>query len=231
MDSAYIADLRRAVSRPRLDTYRPAGGSDLDMAVTYFWNIALCEALYPTLATLEVTLRNAVHNAMSAREGTEWWYYRTNLLEPKQLREFASARMNLYFQNKRQPTAGQVVAELNFGFWTTILSQPYHQELWTPQHGALMKAVFPHLPPIPNNRHYVHQHFNEARKLRNRVFHHEPVWHRPTLRQDHAGMIRAIGWISPTVRESVALIDHFPDTFLHGWGRINTGLQHHFGIS
>ncbi len=83
MVASYIAELRRTVSAPRLDKYRPSGGSDLDMVVTYFWNIALSEALYPGLAALEVSLRNGMYAAMTAREGTEWWCYQAGLLEPK----------------------------------------------------------------------------------------------------------------------------------------------------
>lgn len=207
------AELRRTVSTERLEKYRPPAGSDLEMMTNYFWNIALSQALYPGLAALEVALRNSIHNAMTAREQTEWWFYQAELLEPRQLGAFASARQWLYGQKKYRPTSGQIVAQLNFGFWTTILSKSYHDTLWAPDHTALVKTVFPHLPPMSNNRRFVHQRYNQLRLLRNRVFHYERIWDRPQLDAEHRDMIEAIGWISPTIRDGIEVIDQFHDVF------------------
>lgn len=229
MIQAYVAALEQGISNPRLSKYRPPGGSDLEMAVNYLWNIALSEALFPGLAALEVTLRSSIHHALTAREGTDMWF--RTLLEPGQLSVYAQSHLKLYNRLKRtEPTSGQVVAELTFGFWTTLLSQPYHQTLWVPDKTALVKAVFPHLPPTPSNRHFVHQRYNDLRILRNRVMHHEPIWHRPRLYQEWEEMIEAIGWISPTTRDSILLLDHFTDTYRNGRLRIETELQARFGI-
>lgn len=174
MVQAYIADLERGISPPRLSKYRPQNGSDLEMAVNYFWNIELSEALYPGLAALEVTFRSSVREALTRREGTDMWF--RSLLEPGQLREYANAYLRLLKGLKgKHPTSGQIVAQLTFGFWTTLLSQPYNQSLWAPQRSALFRAVFPHFPPVPNNRHFGHQRYNDLRLLRNRVMHHEPI--------------------------------------------------------
>lgn len=229
MVAAYIRDLERAVSNPRLSRYRPPNGSDLEMAVNYFWNIELSEALYPSLAALEVTLRSGIHEALTSREGTDMWF--RGLLEPGQLKMYATAYLALLNRLKgRHPTSGQIVAELTFGFWTTLLSQPYHQNLWVQQRAALIRAVFPHLPPVPNNRHFIHLRYNNLRILRNRVMHHEPIWSRHNLLQEWQHTIEAIGWISPVTRESVLLIDHFDDTFLNGQSRIETALRQRFTI-
>lgn len=213
MASNPVAELGRTVSTERMEKYRPPSGTDLDMMTNYFWNIALLQAFYPSLAALEVALRNSIHDAMTAREQTEWWFYQAELLEPRQLGAFASARQRLYDQKKYRPTSGQIVAQLNFGFWTTILSKSYHNTLWAPNHTALIKTVFPHLPPIPNNRHFVHQRCNQLRLLRNRVFHYERIWDRPRLVAEHRDMIEAIGWISPTIRDGIEVIDQFRDVF------------------
>lgn len=229
MVQAYVVDLERAVSRARLSKYRPRNGTDFDMAVNYFWNIELSEALYPGLAALEVTLRSSVHEALTTREGTDMWF-RTQL-EPGQLRTYADAYLKLLKDLKGQhPTSGQVVAQLTFGFWTTLLSQPYNQSLWAPHKIALLKAVFPNLPPVPNNRHFIHQRYNNLRLLRNRVMHHEPILFRPDLYQEWEGMIDAIGWISPTTRDSVLAIDHFDDTFHSGKARIEAALRQRFNL-
>ena len=71
MIQAYIAELEQGVSTPRLASYRPQGGSDLDMTIHYLWNVVLSEALFPSFAALEVTLRNSIHHALTAREGSD----------------------------------------------------------------------------------------------------------------------------------------------------------------
>lgn len=230
-----VADLQAAVSRPRLDRYRPAGGSDRDMVVAYFWNVVLSEALYPGLAALEVTLRSRIHAELTAREGTEWWF--RQLLEPSQLRDYAGAHARLYDKHKAALTAGHVVAELNFGFWTTLLSQPYNQALWAPNHAALLRAVFPHLPPTPNARHFVHGRYNGLRLLRNRAMHYEPIWLGVRLQQRglvplptlHAEIVEAIGWVSPTVQAGVAATDRFP-TVWSGRAAFEANLRAQLGI-
>lgn len=237
MVAAYVTDLRRAVSAPRLDGYRPPGGSDLDMAVTYFWNITLCEALYPSLALLEISLRNAIHDALTIAHKTDLWFYESGLLEPQQLREFANARSSLYKVHGNQPTAGRIVAELNFGFWVTLLSRNYNGVLWNPNHAALLRAVFPHLTGPLFRRDRIHQRYNDLRLLRNRVFHHEPVWRTPlrsrpniNLAELHTEMMAAIAWIDPTLRNSAAALDRFSDVNLNGRSTIETSIKRQIGI-
>ncbi len=40
----------------------------------YAWNMALSESLYPTFQTLEITLRNSIHNAAHQYFKREGWY-------------------------------------------------------------------------------------------------------------------------------------------------------------
>ncbi|MGH2559874.1 MAG: hypothetical protein ACRDJH_12480 [Thermomicrobiales bacterium] len=236
----FVADLQRTVSTPRLDAYRLPNGTDWDMALNYFWNVALSEALYPGLCMLEVTLRNAIHRDLSRREGTELWF--RGLLEPRQLRDFAGTSVSLHDKLKRQPTPGQIVAELNFGFWTTLLSQPYNQSLWTPNKSALLRAVFSRPPRVPNNRHYIHGRYNDLRLLRNRVMHHEPIWNGLTYKQTgqsdrhvdiydlHNQILEAIGWVSDTARRSVQQIDTFDTVYQQGRAQIEADLKAEFNI-
>jgi len=229
MDPSLYAEIERGVSAPRLARYRPHDGSHFDAVTNYFWNIELSESLYPGLAALEVTLRNSIHNALTAREGTDMWF--RMLLEPGQLKGYAETHYTLFNRlRQKHPTSGQIVAELTFGFWTTIMSQPYHQTLWAPRKSALIKTVFPHLPKIPNNRHFIHQRYNDLRMLRNRVMHHEPIWYRQNLYQEWEGIIEAIGWISPVTRDGTLLIDHFDDTFRNGKARIEADLRQRFDL-
>jgi hypothetical protein len=50
---------------------------------------------------------------------------------------------------------------------------------------------------------------NRMRHLRNRVFHHEPVWHWSNLAQQHALALDLIGWFSPELRATIEPGDRF----------------------
>lgn len=201
-----VDDLEQTLSRERLASYRPAGGSDLDMVVNYFWNIDLAESLVPCLHASELALRNSIATVLTADRGTDLWFYEPGLLEPGQLQQFAQALVALS-RKKVPPTGGRMVAQLTYGFWVTLLSRPYEQPLWSPNGYALFQAAFPHAGP--NLRKDVFDRFNGIRELRNRVFHYEAIWNRPNLAGEHAGIREAIGWISPSLADMIAVVDTF----------------------
>ncbi|WP_177420368.1 Abi family protein [endosymbiont of Lamellibrachia barhami] len=68
---------------------------------------------------------------------------------------------------------GRIIAELNFGFWSSMLDKCYEQVLW-PQ---LIKTAFPYMPRKIRTRKVLSQQFHKIRQLRNRIFHHEPIWY------------------------------------------------------
>lgn len=221
---------REAVSPARFERYRPPNGTDIDAAITYQWNLALSEALYPSLAAVEVTLRSAIHRELTAQQGTEWWF--NLLLQPGQLRDFGMAYTHVQPRKKAMLTAGHIVAELKFSFWVTLLSQPYNQTLWAPDKARLLRAVFPGLPATPNARDVLEKRYNGIRLLRNRVMHYEPIWlgmrlpNRPSVNIEtfHDEIVEAIGWVSPVVRDSVEGMDRF-DEVLRGRARVEAAFR------
>ena len=184
----------------------------------YNWNKALSSAMQPLMHCLEVTLRNALDQAIrhlpplnparpwrndqywifdlpryrgdlsfkkpADRYQTDWrgnlqdgsqgrpLKYNKTLREEKQIREI---REKLRKENK-QATPERVIAGLNFGFWTNLLSADYEEPrtqrlLWP----ALLPVAF---PGAPNGikRHHIADKFNRIRDLRNRLAHHEAIW-------------------------------------------------------
>lgn len=55
-------------------------------------------------------------------------------------------------------------------------------------------------------------------------------YNRQHLYQEWEKMIEAIGWISPTTRDSVLAIDHFDDTYHNGKARIDAALRLRFHL-
>ena len=213
MVAQFVTDLHLPLSQVRLETYRPQDGSDLEMVTNYFWNIDLAEAMMPSLHAVELALRNSIHTAFSTHYGTEMWFYERDLLEPGQLGQFAQALGKV--AKRPHPRAGRLVAELTFGFWVTLLSAPYEHRICPDATGLSRKQVA--------------DRFNAIRILRNRVFHYEAIWNRPDLSHDHTTILEAIRWISPTLHDSILVVDDFPTAF-QGQAQVETRLKQHLGI-
>jgi len=59
--------------------------------------------------------------------------------------------------------------------------------------------------------------FTEIRILRNRVFHHEPIWNKDKLGQQYEDLVEALGWLNPDLRDTNQLVcDRFPAIYQQG---------------
>jgi len=210
MVTALIDALSYPVSSTRLESYRTAGASDLDMIVNYLWNIELLEALYPCLQAFEIALRNGIHSAFSEHYTTAFWFDEHDLLE-WQRATLTEARAQLATYGKPEEP-GRIVAELPFGFWSSMFNSPY-EEVWYADKAILLDRVFPHIPRALRTRRKVSQRVERIRRLRNRVFHYEPVWNRNDLPNRHAQIDEALGWINIEIRDVMRLSDRFDAVF------------------
>lgn len=49
--------------------------------------------------------------------------------------------------------------------------------------------------------------------MRNRIFHHEPIWYWQDLPQQHERALEAISWIEPAVKDLVMTVDRSPPIY------------------
>lgn len=114
-------------------------------------------------------------------------------------------------KRKSKLDEGHLVAELNFGFWTTLLSGPfeYKQLLWP----KLKNKVFPNAHGIPID--YIRERFDKIRSLRNRIFHYGSIWHNKDLSIQHDYIVEAIKWIEPALLYMIQ-IDRFNEVYSRG---------------
>lgn len=205
--------LRMSLSNERLDAYRKSSSDDeLLLFSRYAWNILLSEALYPALHGLEIALRNNMHDAIESHTGNPMWLDSgPSVLLPDEIVKVQSAEQEL-IKSRKPVEAGRLVAELNFGFWTSLLNARYERVIWP----RLLQSVFPGMPRTIRTRKILSTRFNNLRQLRNRVFHHEPIWHYHNLSQGHSELLEAIYWLNPELREAIQLIDRFPDIYRSG---------------
>lgn len=91
---------------------------------------------------------------------------------------------------------GKIIAELSFGFWRFLLARQYKTNLWPD-----LASAFPHAP----NRALatVEDPVKRLHKFRNRIAHHEGIWHLPLeARRDDIHTV--LGFIAPAAATWVA---------------------------
>ena len=89
----------------------------------------------------------------------------------------------------------------------------------------LLSAVFPNAPAYLRKRDEIHARLDRIRRLRNRVFHHEPIWHLRDLPEQHRLILETIGWISPAMLAMTGLLDRFDNVYTGGTQPYVEGLK------
>lgn len=115
------------------------------------------------------------------------------------------------------------MSQLNFGFWVGLFDSQYEQVLWT----RLLRPVFPHIPRSERIRTRLSKRLHSIRLMRNRVFHHEPVWNRSDLETLHGRVLETIGWISLDIRQFIEMLDRFPKIYSQGPEKYEQKLENH----
>ena len=193
-DGATIRGLCAAISKERFATYLKLAKGDRRRALQiYAYNAALGSTFHGPLQALEVTLRNAVHDAMSAASGVRW--FESPQLDRPQRDAVTKAKHKLGRGTGAQDP-GRIVAELSFGFWVALFAKRYEAALWR-------NTLYPSFNPAPSRRH-LHNRLNSLLTLRNRVAHHEPIVRRK-LQDDHDAILWVLEMLSP---EMAAWVTH-----------------------
>ncbi|MFD2721404.1 hypothetical protein ACFST9_22000 [Hymenobacter monticola] len=186
-----FSDYENLFSVERMSRYLTAANGQQESAVQlYHANLKLSEALYSPLAMLEVALRNQLNHALQAHFQQPNWLItqqagfmrdpgfrfrnpRTGQLVTNDflLRSVQTAEKKL----RGRVTQSALLSELMFGFWT---------ELFDPTPFRILQGkpltVFGQKPPSIK-RVDIFTKLTEVRKLRNRVYHYEPICLRQQL--------------------------------------------------
>jgi hypothetical protein len=178
-DPATLAAFKQSTSPARFSTYLAATRHDeLKALELYFWNVRLAGELMFVLQTFEVCLRNRLNEYLTSRFGPRWPG------DPRALRQLTAhdrRRLTLLMADLqtraggRPPSTDRIVSELSLGFWVSLLTRSYIVPFgW---HGPGLRTVFPNDPTLTQS--IVYQICNDARLLRNRVAHNEPLFRMP----------------------------------------------------
>lgn len=203
------ARLISRISRERLSGYGYLEGQPLDLVMAkYLWNCALSESLYESLHWLEIALRNNIHSAATSTWGSSW-LTKGQLLSPEQ--HMVDEAIERLQREGKSFNPEDIMAALNFGFWTSLFRKDYEQKL-----RPLLPKMFPYVTPASDRtRKNISDRLNTVRKFRNRVFHFEPIInYKADVRY---GEIRqTIEWIAPELIPFLELNCGFSSEFAKG---------------
>lgn len=208
---SFYNSIERVISIPRLEAYRASHGTENEILCRYLWNISLCESLYPAFQMLEVSFRNAVHSEIAtAAKVPEWLMQSASFLYRDELSAIEDAKASLA-KRKGTITEPVLIAEMGFGFWTSLLDSRY-ETMWH----RIIAGVFPYMPRSRRTRQEAARGMNMVRKMRNAALHHHSLWHWADLVEQHKMMHTLIEWICPSVSQLAKGIDRFGSVYSGG---------------
>ena len=157
--------IKQYITQSRLSAY-----SDME---EYKQNLLVSKSMYIPLSILEVSIRNAVDNHFSYFYGNGWLINEATFLQRDAIRKITEAKVRIQ-EREESLTREKLVAELPFGFWTSLFQQPYDKNL----RFSYLRQIFSNLPKQEEkivDRKYLSSQLNLIRAFRNRISHHEKV--------------------------------------------------------
>ena len=102
MQEEFKEKLEKVLSSEKIEAYRNRlhDSSDEEIYAHFLWNIQLGEALYPSLQTLEIALRNILCNAISDKFDGNFHEIAYTFLDKKELAKLQEAEEKL--ERRRQ---------------------------------------------------------------------------------------------------------------------------------
>ncbi|MBC3363004.1 Abi family protein [Pseudomonas sp. SWRI154] len=206
--------LEAKLSTPRMSRYLKSNkDKQARAAEAYVHNMKIAESLVSVFHVLEVALRNGIQKEMTLEYGQSDWYEKwngTGDVDLQRLYEKVAEAKRELRKRKVTITPDNIVAELSFGFWTSLFNRATIHSLSKP-----LMRVFYSCPKGMRKPDNIRTRLNKGRDLRNRCFHHEPLLWQP-LFELHRDISEIIKWIDPGLHAWIANHDRVPDT-LRDW--------------
>jgi hypothetical protein len=197
------------ISKARLASYGDLDKDPMEKILAdYLWNCALSESLYQSLHWFEIALRNNIHMAASTQWGSSWLTSNKLLYAEQKLVNDCAARL---ISEQKNQTPEDIVASLNFGFWSSIFRKDYEQKI-----RPLLPKIFPYsTPSSERTRRNISDRLNTIRKFRNRIFHFESILkYKPEVR--YGEIKQTIQWMAPELIPFLELNCNFSTEYSRG---------------
>lgn len=189
-----IQDLPNVFSAPRFATYLAEKNAHrVEALELYKWNLDVSCAFFAPLQVCEVSIRNAISEAIELTYGANWPYEQSfEIALPNPPRTY-SPRRNL-LAHRDEPTTGKVIAELKFVFWERMFTRRHDSTIWNKH----LRTVLPNMDTGKTVQELRGEAFNalqSIRDLRNRIAHHEPIFRR-NIQEEYDRIREVVRWRS-----------------------------------
>lgn len=224
MNTNFFQNIEKSISQSRLSTYKNHSNctNDKEVIINYVLNAKISENFYFLLQNLEVSLRNAIYDSFKLHYPTSDFFF-LHEINPKKRNAYSKkekhsvecwkmlcgARYNLSSKGVVINDA-KMIAELNFGFWTTILASK--DKKYTNMWRKIFNEVFPNykiIKSVDNDKLDIAKVIDNIRQFRNRIFHYEPIFNQTNLNQIHSDIIEILGWINKDLQALTISFDEF----------------------
>jgi len=166
----------------------------IDPLDLYKWNAEVSGSFMVLIAHAEVLMRNAVARKFgqwSEERGFGPWYdNRHGMLHVRSLEAITDAKTRLTVRNV-PISSNAVVAELNLGFWRSLVTKRYRTTLWP----KVLSPAF--TVDIDDKYRTVSRIISDMHVLRNRIAHHEHPLSR-SLDDDRRALLFLVRSVAPT---------------------------------
>lgn len=181
LDVKFATQFQSSLSSKRFAKYLNETDSNVSVAINlYKFNTQISQSFYTYLQAWEICLRNKINDFLIWKYNDRWPFDDTRALrnlkndDKKRIQE-AIIRQKTKRKTER-PTTCSIVSDLSAGFWVSQLSGAYSVPyIW--KHN--LKRVFPNNTII--NEIELRDICAELLVLRNRIAHHEPIFHLPLV--------------------------------------------------
>ncbi|ROP44377.1 Abi-like protein [Rathayibacter sp. PhB185] len=187
--------LEQWISTERLTRYRSAREDTVEL---YLWNAELSAQLLELVGHVEVLMRNAIHSQLAPHSIDQKWYIDGYYSFPSRAQKEIATAQGRATRGGQAEAPGKVVAELMFGFWRFLLSSRYQTTVW-----PRVQNAFQGVPKHLRNRAELETAFARVHELRNRVAHHEPIFHQANY-QHVADLLFVAGYIDDRAARMLA---------------------------
>jgi hypothetical protein len=209
LNERLFENLEKSISVDRLSHYSNVYNTKDKKVIIqkYLLNVELSKALYLPIQNLEITFRNNLHRVLSQNLKNEFWFDDENFLSPRLKIKIDEARNKIH--KSKEQTAGRIISELSFGFWTYLLGTDYEQKIWN----RYVKFVFPNIPKNMAIRKKLSEKINTIRNLRNKIFHFDTIINMRNLFKIHKEILEMIYWLNKDVYKLTIAFDEFENVY------------------
>ena len=190
--------------------------TDEEIFKRYLYNMELGGEINKAIHVFEVLLRNSIVNNWNLHFGeTEWPLNKRHIHNSKKYEDIFKDIDNATKIIKNHYTNDDIVAALTLGFWKKMLSSKFDV-----QNINLIKKIFPFRrswqPRLVTDIGIIYDAIEIVWKLRNRIAHHEPIFHRADLINQYEIIVELIQSID---EESLYLLknNRFKQLLKDGW--------------